>query len=172
MPASIYLRIMKHTKSTLTLILSLFIAQAVSGQNSYKTALGLRLNGGAGISVRHFLNPKHALEGILYTRWRGTNITGLYTVNTPVFDEPGFNFFIGAGGHIGFWNRSTNPWWRDEDFDGRTTVVGIDGQLGLEYTFSEIPLNLGIDWKPAVNLVGVQNFWGSDLALSVRYTFR
>lgn len=164
--------VMFRRSAILSLGLILFSTLCLKAQNNYRTALGLRLNGGAGISVRHFLNSKGALEGILYTRWRGTNITGLYTVNTAVFDEPGFNFFIGGGGHIGFWDRSTHPWWRDEDFDGRTTVIGVDGQLGLEYTFDEIPLNLSVDWKPAINLVGVQNFWGSDIALSVRYTFK
>ncbi|MCE2845570.1 MAG: hypothetical protein LW707_00905 [Sphingobacteriales bacterium] len=123
---------MFRRSALLSIGLILSSALCLKAQNNYRTALGLRLNGGAGISVRHFLNTKGALEGILYTRWRGTNITGLYTVNTAVFDEPGFNFFIGGGGHIGFW----------------------------------------VDWKPAINLVGVQNFWGSDVALSVRYTFK
>ncbi|MBK9400754.1 MAG: hypothetical protein IPN36_07770 [Bacteroidetes bacterium] len=70
-------------------------AGTVKAQYNYKTALGLRLNGGAGITVRHFIKDNQSIEGILYTRWRGLNITGLYNVNFPVFNEPGFNFFIG-----------------------------------------------------------------------------
>lgn len=145
----------------------------VSAQQTYKTALGLRLNGGAGISVRHSLKENQSIEGILYTRWGGLNITGLYTVNTKVFDEPGFNFFIGGGGHIGFWDRDRNPWWdEDKRYNDTRMVLGIDGQIGLEYTFNEIPLNLAIDWKPAFNIVGITNFWVGDAALSVRYTFK
>lgn len=156
------------------LILLIFnIPQELSAQHSYKTALGLRLNGGAGISVRHFIKDNQSIEGILYTRWRGLNITGLYNVNYPVFDEPGFNFFIGGGGHIGFWDRDHNPW-RDENkrYNDTRMVVGIDGQIGLEYTFNEIPLNLAIDWKPAFNIIGISNFWVGDAALSIRYTFK
>jgi hypothetical protein len=66
----------------------------ISAQHSYKTALGLRLNGGAGISVRHCIKENQSLEGILYTRWRGLNVTGLNTVNYPVFDEHDYNFYI------------------------------------------------------------------------------
>jgi hypothetical protein len=50
-------------------------------------------------------------------------------------------------------------------------VIGVDGQIGLEYVFEEIPLNLSIDWKPAFNIIGITNFWAGDAALSVRYTF-
>ena len=56
-------------------------SQDIFAQHAYKTALGLRLNGGAGISVRHFIKENQSIEGILYTRWRGLNVTGLYTVN-------------------------------------------------------------------------------------------
>lgn len=162
----------RHLKSLpIILALQLIISISASAQNNYKTALGLRLNGGAGITVRHFLNDERSIEGILYTRWRGINLTGLYTVNKAVFSEPGFNFFIGGGGHIGFWERKYSPWWKeDDDFDTRM-VIGLDGQIGLEYTFRKIPLNLSVDWKPAINLVGITNFWGSDAGLSVRYTF-
>jgi len=141
-------------------------------QANYKTALGLRLNEGAGVTVKHFVTENTSIEGILYTRWRGFNLTGLYQANMPVFDEPGFLFFMGGGAHIGVWDRAKNPWWKDEEYNDTRTVVGLDGQIGLEYTFGALPLNLALDWKPAINLVGAGNFWGTDLALSIRYAFK
>lgn len=164
----------KHLKR-INLLIFIFLCfnQVSTAQYNYKTALGLRLNGGAGITLRHFIKDNHSIEGILYTRWRGLNITGLYNVNFPVFNEPGFNFFIGAGGHIGFWDRDRNPWWdNDRDYNDTRTVVGIDGQIGLEYVFNDIPLNLALDWIPSVNIIGVSNFWAGDVGLSVRYTFK
>jgi hypothetical protein len=157
-----------------TLILLIINVKTGSfAQQNYKTALGLRLNGGAGISVRHSLKENQSIEGILYTRWQGVNITGIYSVNYPVFSEPGFNFFIGGGGHIGFWDRDRNPWWdEDKEYNDTRMVLGVDGQIGLEYTFKEIPLNLAIDWKPAFNIIGITNFWVGDAALSVRYTWK
>lgn len=157
----------------LLLSILILIGSANSGfsQQQYKTALGLRINGGAGITARHFLSGNQSIEGIMYTRWGGLNFTGLYNVNFPVFTEPGFNFFIGGGGHIGFWDADRNPWW-DEDEKGNKTVVGLDGQIGLEYVFDDIPLNLALDWKPAINFIGSSNFYGGDFGLSVRYAFK
>jgi hypothetical protein len=77
---------------------------------------------------------------------------------------------MGAGAHIGFWNGRYNPWW-DEKVESHA-VFGIDGQIGLEYTFNEIPLNLSVDWKPAINLVGSSNFWGDEFGLSIRYAIK
>ncbi len=144
----------------------------VSAQKEYNTAIGLRLNGGAGLTVKHFMDEKTSLEGLLYTRWHGINICGLYQLNFKVIpQEPGFNFYMGAGAHIGVWDRRYGPWW-DKDERGSEVVIGIDGQLGLEYTFQEIPLNLSLDWKPAFNIIGHTNFWADDFALSVRYAIK
>jgi hypothetical protein len=164
---------LKKFRNTILILLIVNVTTDSFSQQNYKTALGLRLNGGAGISVRHSLKENQSIEGILYTRWRGLNITGIYSVNYPVFDEPGFNFFIGGGGHIGFWDRDRSPWWdEDKKYGDTRMVLGIDGQIGLEYTFKEIPLNLAIDWKPAFNIIGITNFWVGDAALSVRYTWK
>lgn len=146
-------------------------------QNSYNTAAGLRVNAGYGVTVKHNLNETASIEGILYSRWRGINITGLYQMNYPVFSEPGFRFYMGAGAHIGIWDESRNPWFDHHHHTGahdhdNHVVIGIDGQIGLEYTFDEIPLNLSLDWKPAINLIGHTNFWGDDFGLSVRYAFK
>lgn len=160
----------KHLLATL---LFLIISDLAHAQANYRTAVGLRLNGGAGISVRHFINKEANLEGILYTRWGGVNLTGLYAFNIPVGEEPGFNFYMGGGGHIGIWNRDNNPWWDEQRrYNDSRLVIGVDGQIGLEYTFGNLPLNLSLDWKPALNLIGVSNFWASDMALSVRYAFK
>jgi hypothetical protein len=167
------IRIHKPLRIIKLAVACIFILPAwCHAQSNYKTALGLRLNEGAGITVKHFVSEKSSIEGILYTRWRGFNLTGLYQGNFPVFSEPGFRFFMGGGAHIGVWDRNRNPWWKDEEYNDTRAVFGLDGQIGLEYTFGQLPLNLSIDWKPAINFIGVSNFWGGDLALSVRYAFK
>lgn len=155
---------------SLFLVGCIFICSNLFAQQTYKTALGLRAVPGAGFTVKHNLNSKSSIEGILGTRWRGIHLTGLYQVNYPVFKEPGFRFYMGAGAHVGFWNGRYNPWWDDnKESHG---VFGIDGQIGLEYTFDKIPLNLSIDWIPGINLIGTSNFWGDEIGLSVRYTIK
>jgi hypothetical protein len=158
---------MKKTFSFLVALL--LICNTLQAQHEYKTAVGLRCIPGAGITVKHNFDDKTSVEGILATRWHGFNITGLYQVNYPVFPEPGFRFYMGAGAHLGFWNGRYNPWWDNERNYG---VFGLDGQIGLEYTFEEIPLNLALDWKPAINLIGYSGFWGDEAGLSIRYTIK
>jgi hypothetical protein len=78
------------------------------------------------------------------------------------------NFYYGIGGHIGFWDG--RYYWNYNN-DRNYTVIGIDGILGLEYNFKEIPFNLSIDWKPAFNLNDSSGFWGDGGAISIRYIF-
>ncbi|HAX94627.1 MAG TPA: hypothetical protein DCY25_11950, partial [Bacteroidales bacterium] len=75
-----------------------------------------------------------------------------------------------GGGHIGFWNGD-NTYDRWGDAGTNYTVIGIDGILGIEYNFEEVPINIGLDWKPAFNLTGYSGFWGDGGALSIRYIF-
>ncbi len=49
--------------------------------------------------------------------------------------------------------------------------AGIGAQLGLEYCFEEIPLQLSLDWKPSFNLVPATGFGWQGLALGIRYLF-
>lgn len=150
--------------------LILFLSSIDSFAQSYKTALGVRVGSENGISVKHFLNETNALEGQLTSRWRGWSLHGLYELNGNAFEVANLNWFFGGGAHVGFYDRyNGNPWF--DDFDNET-VFGLDLIIGLEYTFDEIPLNLGIDWKPEINLVGYEGFWGDEVGLSIRFAFR
>lgn len=136
----------------------------------YSTGVGLRGGFESGLTVKHFTREKSAFEFILASRWRGFEITGLYEIHNQAFNTERLKWFIGFGGHVGFWNGDyTYKYWGEQD--KKYTVVGIDGILGLEYSFSEAPINIGIDWKPAFNLVGYSGFWADGGALSIRYIF-
>ncbi len=62
-------------KIILTLTLSVFISAFASAQD-YKNALGLRLGTSIGVTAKHFMGEKSAVEGLLTTRWQGLEITG------------------------------------------------------------------------------------------------
>ena len=144
---------------------------SVNAQQDYETAIGIRINGGAGVTLRHDLGNSKSMEGILYTRWGGIGLTGLFQVNYPVFSEPGFRAYFGIGGNIGVFDADKGPWF-DENATGSDVVAGIDGQLGLEYTFKDFPLNLSIDWKPTVYLLGEQDIYAGDVGISIRYVLK
>ncbi|MCB0619949.1 MAG: hypothetical protein KDC43_26035 [Saprospiraceae bacterium] len=152
------------------LIPALFLTLAFQAQaQDYNTGIGLRAGSSNGLTVKHFISSDAALEGLLALRWRGIHITGLYEVHRPLGRTAGLNWYFGGGGHIGFWGGyKEHPWFDD---DNNYTVIGIDGIIGLEYNFQEVPINLSLDWKPAFNLIGYTGFWGDEVALSIRFIF-
>jgi hypothetical protein len=132
----------------------------------YKTSLGLRAGYPYGLTIKHFLGETNAVEGILATNWGGAVAMALYENEHWTGHYPGLNWFWGLGAHVGFWDN--NPHIRST-YTG--SVLGVDGILGLEYTFDEIPLNLSLDILPSLNLIGDTNWGGIFSALSVRYVF-
>jgi hypothetical protein len=143
------------------------IIVGTAGAQDYKTGIGIRAGFSSGLTIKHFESQNAAIEGLLTTRWQGFDITGLYEMHNQAFDIKHLNWYYGGGAHLGLYNGNYVTW----GTNGTTyTVVGIDGILGLEYIFSELPINLGIDWKPALNLIGYTGFW-SEGAISARYVF-
>ncbi|MBL0359065.1 MAG: hypothetical protein IPP72_20360 [Chitinophagaceae bacterium] len=136
------------------------ISLSATAQN-YNTAAGIRLGPNsaaitAGFTVKHFLNEKAAVEGIVGIN-NGFGICGLYELHFPIEAVNNLQWFAGAGGYFAV--RSS------------TTFVGAAGIVGLDYKFDEIPLNLSLDWKPELNIISKIAFESSGLGLSVRYTF-
>lgn len=150
----------------ITLLLFLSGASFTSLQaQPYQTGLGLRGPLGNGITLKGFISEKSALEGIMAFRYGGFNFTGLYEIHQNAFDVDNLFWFYGGGGHIGTWENA--PWW--DDRNSRTAVIGLDGILGIEYTFEDIPITASVDFKPAFNLVGDTGFWPDGGGISVRY---
>ena len=134
----------------------------------YNTGIGLRAGYWSGLTLKHFINKNAALEGLFDSRWHGFNLTGLYEIHNQAFETDRLNWYYGGGAHIGFYDTTNKSW---NDNSGNYSIVGIDGILGIEYNFKEVPINLSLDWKPAFNLTGGTGFWGDGGALSIRYIF-
>ncbi|MEE9460975.1 MAG: hypothetical protein V3V53_04040 [Bacteroidales bacterium] len=154
---------------TFTILVLLFFVFTSKAQD-YHTGLGLRASVSPGISVKHFFTTNMAGEGILTVRWGGFNATGLAEWHLSVFDTEGFYFFYGGGAHLGVWDS-------EKDYYGSTTggttlFLGVDGIIGLEYAFLDIPLSISLDWKPGMNIISDFGFFFDDLAISFRYLFR
>lgn len=147
----------------LTLVLAVTVVTLANAQD-YKTGIGLRGGLYNGLTIKHFIGEKAALEGLILTRWSGFEITGLYEIHNRVFDVDRLNWYYGLDAHVGFYGSNYAG--------GSVTVANIDGILGLEYSFKEIPINIGIDWKPAFNFVGYLHFFGDGGAFSIRYIFQ
>ncbi len=150
----------------LTLIVLLHTAaqaQTSTNSTSYKTALGLKIWDGGGISLKHFFTENHAGEFIGHFWSRGFRLTGLYEIHGDISGAPGLKWYIGPGAHLGFYNNK---------YYSGGTFVGIDGVLGLDYKFRGAPINLSLDWQPSFEFgTGAPGFWGNWGGLGIRYTF-
>ncbi|MGC4101766.1 hypothetical protein [Ferruginibacter sp.] len=153
-------------KKHLILAIAAFIfftsySNAQSMGRSYSTALGVKVLDGGGITLKHFINDRDALEGIGYFWSHGTRITGLYELHFDITDAPGLKWYIGPGVHIGFYNTKY----------GGGSFAGVDGVLGLDYKVNNAPLNLSLDWQPSFEFGTGRGFTGSWGGLGIRYTF-
>lgn len=150
----------------LALIFILLAGVQFGYSQPYKTSLGLRAGVAPGFTIKSFFSANEAVEGILSTRINGVNLTGLYEWHGPLGEVPNFFWYFGGGAHVGIWNGEV---FIDDPGKGGYVGVGIDGILGMEYTFEEIPLNLSLDWKPYFNMFEHSYFVPDELALSARY---
>jgi hypothetical protein len=162
---------MKRIPLIVTLVVSL-LSLWKAGAQPYHTGIGLRFGYTPGLTIKHFVSSTSAIEGIIGSRYRGMVLTGLYEVN--FLQQHGLAAFAGVGGHVGFYRgyyvRVHHGHWDYVYYDGPNASVGIDGILGLEYTFHEVPLNFGFDVKPYFDILepGIV-FW--DAAISARLVF-
>ncbi len=139
-----------------------FCINAQSMGRTYKTALGVKVWDGAGVTFKTFVAPNNALEVIGYFYRFGTRLTGLYEIHGDISGAPGLKWYIGPGAHLGFYNNK--PY-------NSTTVAGIDGVLGLDLKINKAPLNFSLDWQPSFEFSDGRGFNGNWGGLGIRYTF-
>jgi hypothetical protein len=161
---------MKNYKIYLLFILLLLSLTKISAQ-SYNTAFGLRFGGlSNGLTVKSFIHPSDALEGILSVGHQSFIITGLYERHTGVDASTDFKLFYGGGAHIGFFQDGGSYYYNSKRIYTATTVAGIDGILGFDYKFNKAPINFSMDIKPFIDFFN-GNFIYFDGGFSIRYTF-
>jgi hypothetical protein len=174
------------------LLASLYPAVAQQDPDiNYRTGIGLRGGGyTSGLTLKHFISSTGAIEGIVsFPYFRGSAlVTVLYEKHAGAFNTERLNWFYGAGGHLGFYNRNYylgyyncsfppgNPGKercvRVYDYPERYVNFGIDGIIGIEWQITEIPFTLGIDFKPMIDIVNPGHAWFIwDAGLSFRYVW-
>ncbi|MFN4314706.1 MAG: hypothetical protein ACK4E0_10460 [Chitinophagaceae bacterium] len=150
----------------LVLAVSLFATAAnaqsrSANSSSYRTALGVKVWDGGGISLKHFFNERNAGELIGYFYNRGVRFTGLYEIHGDINGAEGLRWYIGPGAHVGFYNSKY----------GDGAFVGLDGVIGLDYKFNGAPINVSLDWQPSIEFGSGRGFYGGWGGLGIRYTF-
>ena len=49
--------------------------------------------------------------------------------------------------------------------------LGASGELGLSYTFNQVPISLSADWRPTFWIIDNTEFRGGGFGVNVRYVF-
>ncbi|MBF2708621.1 hypothetical protein [Flavobacterium soyangense] len=147
---------------------------SAQAQDISKNALGLRLgdNDGFGteVSYQARLSQMNRLELDLGLRSNNNEndlkLAGLYQWVWNI--DGGFNWYAGIGGGVGSWKYNDNHGVTDSG-----AFAFAAGDLGIEYNF-DFPIQVSLDVRPELYFASnsyVDNNYGSDLALAVRYRF-
>jgi hypothetical protein len=145
---------MKKLLVVLTLVLGISAAAVAQPR-----AIGVRGAFGAEISYQHSLSSNFVEAGLGF--WGGGfGVTGVYdfVLASPQWTPGTWNVYAGPGASLAV---------------GGGVVVGICAQVGLEYTFESIPLQLSLDMRPSVVTIseGMSFMSGFYPAFGIRYAF-
>jgi hypothetical protein len=160
-------------KKTLLLVSIITVFSFSLKAQEYKTAAGIRLGPSSpaiapGFTIRHFLDEKHAVEGIVGIN-NGIGICALYEWYHPVATVEHLQWFVGAGGYAAY--RNNVSFIGENSNKNNTSYIGAAGVVGVDYKFRDIPLNISIDWKPELNIIENVGFEASGVGFSARFTF-
>ena len=152
-----------------TLLMLFFMGISFGNAQEYKSAIGLRLGYPLSASYKTFISETAAIEGVAgfrsFSGYSWFNVGGYYQIHKELGSTKGLQWYYGAGANLYFWSF-------DSGFGGgsSTTSIGLSGVLGLDYKFSEAPLNISVDWIPTFFINGFGNgFSGGYGALAARY---
>lgn len=148
------------------LLLFFLLITNISFSQNYTTAIGLKFGypGYGTLNAKHFISNQTALEASIGGFTNGAGSGAFMMLNYEINNEldPGFSWYYGGGGLIGF---------TDNEDDRPSLQIGINGALGIEYTFEEVPINCSLDTGPFIFLTQPVSFkWGGGLA--IRYAIR
>jgi hypothetical protein len=170
------------TKYLILILLLATFAMAGTAQE-YQKQIGMRFGNTTGFTARIIKDEVFAMEGILGFRNHGMQLYLLAESRKPVFENKleNMHMYFGGGAHIGFVKWSDYPYdpYYDPDYDYNPNynhtgpALGIDGIIGLEYGFNSVPITLGVDFKPFLEIYGPwmvrANFW--DFGFQISYNF-
>jgi hypothetical protein len=158
----------------LTFLIVALGSAETSAQAEYDKAAGLRLGWGFAVTGKKFIQDNNAIELIANYRsfgsrgfsWSWLSITGLYQIHNPLDNVmEGLQWYYGGGANITLYSGDYDLY--DNDQGG--TTFGIAGNLGLDYKFEDVPVNVSLDWIPVFSFG--YDFGGDGGAIAVRYTF-
>jgi len=130
----------------------LFLISSISSQD-FDSAIGLRVGYPLSVTYKKFISESGAIEA--YAGYRGflgvssLSLNGAFQIHKDIDALEGLQYYFGGGASVVIWNVNYG--------DG-TTSLGLQGYIGASYTFSDIPLNLSVDWIPTLFINGLTGY--------------
>jgi hypothetical protein len=164
-------------KTSYLILLLIGCTFSIQAQESIsKNAIGLRFGNSYGLEVeityQKILSSKNRLE--LNAGWSNDDNTdalkliGIYQWYWNL--EKGLYWYAGGGGGLGSWN--TDDHYNTSYGEDNGIFIIINGDIGIEYHFKDIPLQLSIDGRPGFVFNNYEkNDFGFNAGLGVRYKF-
>jgi hypothetical protein len=156
--------VMKKIILLIPVVLSLSAFQA--NAQEYQTAIGAKFYAGSGsvggLNIRHSIAEHTALEGSLLFFSGGVGLEGLYEYQGPINGAPGLQYFAGGGALL-----AIGP----GRFNENSTGFALRLTGGVDYRFSDVPIDLSLGFDPIFFLVPSTS---SNLALGIgiRYVLK
>ena len=159
-------------KHFITLTFFLLSISAFS-QVKNEHAIGARLGGGntfgSQVSYQYGISNYNRLEidlgFVSNNNGNGFNLSGIYQWVWAI--ENGFNWYAGPAATLGSWSYKSK-------YDGSGSsgaYLGLGGQIGVEYNFVEVPINISLDTMPQFGFGPTNQTFNMGLSLGVRYVF-
>ncbi|WP_269222691.1 MULTISPECIES: hypothetical protein [Flavobacterium] len=147
-------------------------AQEISSKNT----IGLRFGNNHGFGVEITYQKKISLKNRLELDFGFTNdnhtdalkISGIYQWYWKIEKE--LDWYAGFGGGLGSWNTNDN--YNNEYAGDNGLFAVLNGNIGIEYNFKEIPIQLAMDTRPEFVFNNYEkNDFGFNVGLAIRYRF-
>ncbi len=166
----------RMAKRGLCLIGILFSFSLLHAQN-YTRDAGIRFGDGTVFAYRQFVKDDLALELFLVFQDRGFRVGGMKQHFLPAFEQYSENFklYYGYGVHTGIsYTNKHQLLNRTYYYDWTLSpLFGMDGIIGLEYYFPEVPIMVSSELKPffefSINRIFILR--PVNMSISVKYRF-
>ena len=128
----------------------------LNGQD-YDKAIGMRLGSPVSISYKTFHTEKLAFEvfwsfkSYSNRKWHALSGAVQQYKTVDFIDVEDLNWYYGGGVSVYFWSSRAGA--APEELP--TSSIGINGYLGLEYTFPSRPFAVSLDWIPTWYINGI-----------------
>lgn len=121
-------------------------------------AIGIRAGYGAELSYQHTMGGNNF--GELDLGWSLGAFSAGFAYDFSIAPLGPINLYLGPQVQLGLYAGETSVF-----------AVGAGAQIGFEYCFPTIPLQISLDWKPTFYFVPATAFGWQGLALGLRYLF-